>query len=78
MARKKRDKSAEDRRLALLARELGVAMVMVLVNDYGFTNQQADEALGKVLTQAQETRLMITTLGVTAAYDALGKTAKNE
>jgi len=66
---KKRDKPAEDQRLALLAKELGVAMMLVLVNDYGFSRNEADVALGKVLAQAQENRKMIVVNAVTAAYD---------
>jgi hypothetical protein len=68
--KQKRDKSAEDQRLALLAKEIGVAMMMVLVNDYGFSQQEANLALGKVLVQAQTNRKMITTNAVVAAYDA--------
>jgi hypothetical protein len=66
----KRDKSAEDQRLALLARELGTAMMMVLVNDYGFSQNEADIALAKVLFQAKANREMITTNAVMAVYDA--------
>ncbi len=69
----KRSKSAEDQRLALLAKELGVAMMTVLVNDYDFTPKEADIALGKVLEQAKTTRLMITTNTVVTAYDTLNK-----
>ncbi|MHC4687254.1 MAG: hypothetical protein ACYTEW_23530 [Planctomycetota bacterium] len=69
----KRDKSAEDQRLALLARELGTAMMIVLVNDYGFSQDEADIALGKVLAQAQANREMITTNAVMAVYDAQNK-----
>jgi len=69
----KRDKSAENQRLALLSKELGVAMMMVLVNDYGFSQDEADIALGKVLTQAQTNRKMITTNAVMAVYDAQNK-----
>lgn len=68
--RKKRNKSAEDQRLALLAKELGMAMMMVLVNDYGFSQEEADTVLGKVLAQAEATREMITTNAVMAVYDA--------
>lgn len=73
----KRNKSVEDQRLALLAKELGVAMMVVLVNDYSFTPDQADEALGKVLAQAQETRRMIATGAVTAAYDTLNEASND-
>lgn len=69
----KRNKSAEDKRLALLAQELGTAMMVVLVNDYGFSQAQADEALGKVIAQARETRQMIATSTVVAAYDVLNR-----
>jgi membrane-anchored protein YejM (alkaline phosphatase superfamily) len=68
--RQKRNKPAEDQRLALLAKELGVAIMMVLVNDYDFSQDEADLALGKVLAQAQENRAMITTSAVVAAYDS--------
>lgn len=68
--RKKRNKSAEDQRLALLAKELGMAMMMVLVNDYVFSQEEADTVLGKVLAQAEATREMITTNAVMAVYDA--------
>lgn len=69
----KRNKSAEDKRLALLAQELGAAMMVVLVNDYGFSQAQADEALVKVIAQAKETRQMIATSTVVAAYDVLSR-----
>lgn len=68
-----RNKSAENQRLALLAKELGTAMVMVLVNDYGFTQEGAGLALGKVLAQAKATREMITTNAVMAVYDEKNK-----
>jgi len=71
--RRNRDKSAENQRLALLAKELGTAMVMVLVNDYGFSQNEADVALGKVLAQAQTNRQMITTNAVMAVYDEKNK-----
>jgi hypothetical protein len=68
---RQRDKSAEDQRLGLLAKELGVAVLMVLVNDYDFSQEAANEALGKVLEQAKTNRLLITTTVVGAAYDDL-------
>jgi hypothetical protein len=71
--RSKRNKPAEDQRLALLAQELGTAMLIVLVNDYRFSQDEANEALGKVLEQAKTNRLMITTNAVTAAYDQLNR-----
>jgi hypothetical protein len=71
--RQTRNKTAEDQRLALLARELGTAMLMVLINDYHFSKKQANEVLGKVLEQAKTNRMMITTTTVLAAYDALNK-----
>ena len=71
--KQKRNKPAEDQRLALLAKELGVAMMIVLVNDYGFSQEEADSALSKVLAQAQENRVMITTNAVMAAYDEKNK-----
>lgn len=71
--KKQRDKSAEDQRLALLAKELGVAMMIVLVNDYGFSPEEADIALGKVIAQAKENRLMITVNAVTAVLDTPNK-----
>ncbi|MHC4489783.1 MAG: hypothetical protein ACYSW7_11525 [Planctomycetota bacterium] len=71
--KQKRDKSAENQRLALLAKELGTAMLMVLINDYDFSKEQANEILGKVLDQAKTNRLMITTTTVLAAYDILNK-----
>lgn len=64
--RKARTKEMEDRRLALLAQELGTAMVVVLVNDYGFNPEEADKALGKVIAQAKETRLTIAARSATA------------
>ena len=69
----KRRKSAEDQRLALLAQELGAAILMVLINDYGFSKDEANEALGKVLEQAKTNRLMISTNTVLAVYDVLNK-----
>lgn len=71
--KKPRNKSTEDQRLALLAKELGTAMIMVLVNDYDFSQDEAGEALDKVLTQAQTNRAMITTNAVTAVYIAKNK-----
>lgn len=68
-----RNKAAEDQRLALLAKELGVAGMMVLVNDYGFSREQANEWLEKVLEQAKTNRLMITTETVLGAYDIINK-----
>jgi hypothetical protein len=52
-------KDRENQRLALLAKELGVATMMVLVNDYRFTQDQANEAMEKIIKQAEENRLMI-------------------
>jgi len=69
----KRNKSAEDQRLALLAKELGTAMMMVLVNDYAFSQDEADLALGRVLAQAKANREMITTNAVMAVYDVKNK-----
>jgi hypothetical protein len=71
--KEKRNKSAEDQRLALLAKELGAAMMIVLVNDYGFSQDEADTALGKVLAQAQENRKVIVTNAIAAVYDAKNK-----
>jgi hypothetical protein len=71
--KEKRNKSAEDQRLALLAKELGAAMMIVLVNDYGFSQDEADTALGKVLAQAQENRKMIVANAIAAVYDAKNK-----
>lgn len=62
-----RDKSAEDQRLALLAQELGTAGMMVLINDYDFSKEQANEWLGKVIEQAKTNRLMFGVLTVTEA-----------
>lgn len=73
LAKRQRDKSAENQRLALLAKELGVAMMMVLVNDYGFSQNEADIALGKILAQAKANREMITTNAVMAVYDEKNK-----
>ncbi len=71
--KQRRNKSAENQRLALLAKELGVAMMMVLVNDYGFSQNEADIALGKILAQAKANREMITTNAVMAIYDEKNK-----
>lgn len=65
----KRNKKTEDKRLALLAQELGIAMMVVLVNDYGFSSEKANEVLGKVLSQAKQTREMIATNGAIAAQE---------
>jgi predicted acetyltransferase len=64
--KRQRDKSAENQRLA-------VAMMMVLVNDYGFSQNEADIALGKILAQAKANREMITTNAVMAVYDEKNK-----
>ena len=48
-------------------------MMIVLVNDYGFSQEGADEALGKILAQVQENRAMITTNAVMAVYDVQNK-----
>lgn len=69
----KTQRNRSDQRLALLAKELGAAMMVVLVNDYGFSPEEADIALGKVVAQAKENRLMITTNAVTAVLDTLNK-----
>lgn len=58
---RRRDKTAENQRLALLAREFGAGILVVLVNDYGFTQDDANVALTKILDQMKETRQMITT-----------------
>lgn len=71
--RKPRNKTAEDQRMALLAKELGTATLIVLVNDYDFSRDEANEALGKVLAQAKENRELIVTNAVMAYYDAKNK-----
>lgn len=73
-----RNKSAEDQRVALLAKELGVAMMVVLVNDYGFSRDRANEALGKVLSQAKDNRKLIVTNAVMAFYDTKNKTKEQD
>lgn len=64
-----RNKEAEDARLSHLAQELGIAAMTVLVNDYGFSREQANEFLSKMLAQAQETRQMLNAQTVLAAYE---------
>jgi hypothetical protein len=59
--------------MALLAKELGTATLIVLVNDYDFSRDEANEALGKVLAQAKENRELIVTNAVMAYYDAKNK-----
>lgn len=68
-----RNKSAEDQRMALLAKELGTATMIVLVNDYDFSRDEANEALGKILAQAKENRELIVTNAVMAYYDVKNK-----
>jgi len=58
-----------EQRLALLAQELGVAGAVVLVNDYGFTREQANEWLGKMVEQARTNRLMLAANTVLATHD---------
>lgn len=77
LANIERNKVAEDQRLALLAKELGVAGMMVLVNDYGWSREQANEWLGKLIEQAKTNRLMITTETVLGAYDVINKDGKD-
>jgi hypothetical protein len=68
--RQKQQKVAtSEQRLALLAQELGVAGAVVLVNDYGFSREQADEWLGKMIEQAKTNRLMLAANTVLAAHD---------
>ncbi len=68
-----RNKSAENQRLALLAKELGTATMIVLVNDYDFSRDEANEALAKILSQAKDNRELIVTNAVMAFYDAKNK-----
>lgn len=56
-----RDKEGEDARLALLAKEFGVAVLMVLTNDLGMTTEEADKVLGKIIEQAKANRGMVYT-----------------
>ena len=68
--RRKQQKIATcEQRQALLAQELGVAGAVVLVNDYGFTREQANEWLGKMVEQARTNRLMLAANTVLAARD---------
>lgn len=72
MAKMKRNKSDEDQRLALLAQELGVAFMVVLVNEYNFSAEEANIAIGKVLGRAQETRTAITAATIVSAFEIGG------
>ncbi len=71
---KQRNKTAEDQRMALLAKELGTAIMIVLVNDYDFSRDEANDALGKILSQAKDNRELIVTNAVMAVYDEKNKT----
>jgi len=75
--RSKRDKTAEDQRLSLLAKELSAAMLVVLINDCGYSKSQANDILGKVLAQAKTNRMIIATNAVVTAYDVLNKEESN-
>lgn len=59
----------ENARLALLAQELGIAGMMVLVNDFGFSREQAAGWLTKMLEQAKTNRLMFSANTILAAYE---------
>jgi hypothetical protein len=48
--------AAADRRLMVLAQELGVAGVQVLVAEFGFTAEQAHRWLELMLERAQKNR----------------------
>ena len=66
---RKRDKTAENERLSLLAREFGAAILVVLVNDYGLSQDGANMALTKILAQMKTTRQMITTTMAMADHE---------
>ena len=57
--KQRRNKESEDARLALLAKELGIAGMTVLVNDFEFTPEMAQHWLELMVDQAKLTRSMI-------------------
>ncbi len=56
---KRRNKSVEDQRLELLAKEIGIAGMVVLVNDFGFSQSDAKRWLDLMVAQAKATRAML-------------------
>lgn len=52
-------RQAENQRLGRLVREMGVALLMILIADYEFSDKEADEVLQKVLKQAEINRVLV-------------------
>ena len=71
---KRRDKTAGNEWSVLLAREsaiLGAGILTVLGNDYGFTQDDANIALTKILDQMEKMRQMITPDMAMTVYDEI-------